>query len=206
MSLQCATASGPCEFPAEGQQFEQLPPEEVRICFAEDNRVNRKLAEKILEKMCYTNVNFFGDGLAAVEGVRQAAREGEPYHLVFMDIQMPVLGGFSATELIRSDEDDSIRNVKIIAMDPRPYSPDQIERYHSKGMDDFLVKPIRFNDYKGMMEKYANIPVCISGLHCFSFTDFSKRPVASTEPEVSMSEDAILDKSGAKSLWLQPKL
>ncbi len=55
-------------------------------------------------------------GLQAVEALRRRARENLPFHLVLMNVQMPVLDGLQASALIRKDEDPVVRGVLIIAM------------------------------------------------------------------------------------------
>ncbi|KAF4415428.1 Two-component system protein A [Colletotrichum fructicola] len=83
-----------------------IPKEQIRICIAEDNPINQKIAIQYAQRLGYTTVDAFENGLKAVEGLRQKAREGRPYHVVLMDVQMPVLDGYEATKMIRKDSID----------------------------------------------------------------------------------------------------
>jgi len=73
----------------------------VRICIVEDNLINQKIAVRFLGKLGFRNVHTYDNGLAAVEGIRKKAREENAYHIVLMDVQMPVLDGYEATEMLR---------------------------------------------------------------------------------------------------------
>ena len=131
-----------------------MPPEEVRIGVAEDNRVNRLVIQKALERLCYTNVVFYEDGKAAVEGIKQHAGQGEPFHIFFMDIAMPVMAGMEATRLLREDLDAAVRRVPIIGM--QPSAPDMVERLRGQGMQDAIAKPVRFLALVEIIEEYGN--------------------------------------------------
>ena len=71
---------------------------EVQILLAEDNLVNQKLAVRILEKQGHL-VEVVENGLEAYEAIKR-----NKYDVVLMDVQMPVMGGFEATEKIRQWE------------------------------------------------------------------------------------------------------
>src|SRR6202023_2513203 len=86
------------------------------ICIAEDNLINQKIAVQFLDKLGFKNVHAYDNGLAAVEGIRKKAKEGVPYHIVLMDVQMPVLDGYEATKLLRKDDVETVRSILVIAM------------------------------------------------------------------------------------------
>jgi signal transduction histidine kinase/AmiR/NasT family two-component response regulator len=107
----------------------------LRILLAEDNVINRALAAGILEKRGHSLVHAV-DGREAVQA---AARE--TFDLIFMDVQMPEMGGFEATRHIREAELATGRHTPIAAMTAHAMAGDR-ERSLSAGMDDYLSKPL----------------------------------------------------------------
>lgn len=107
-----------------------------KILLVEDDAVNRKVAVNLLEKNGH-QVTVAENGKA---GVRLSERAG--FDLILMDIQMPVMDGFTATGLIRKREEKTGIHVPIIAMTAHALKGDQ-ERCLAAGMDDYLTKPIQ---------------------------------------------------------------
>lgn len=70
---------------------------------------------------------------------------------------MPVLDGYDATRLIRSDEDEQVRRVLIVAMTASAIRGDR-EKCLEAGMNDYLAKPVRAAVLKEMLEGYLNQP------------------------------------------------
>jgi CheY-like chemotaxis protein len=101
---------------------------------AEDNRVNQQLAVRLLEKRGHSVV-VAGNGREAV-----AAFEREAFDVIFMDVQMPEMGGFEATAAIRARENEHQR-LPIIAMTARAMKGDR-EACLAAGMDGYIAKPI----------------------------------------------------------------
>ncbi|EDO03232.1 hypothetical protein SS1G_05712 [Sclerotinia sclerotiorum 1980 UF-70] len=100
----------------EFNDFSHVSRENLRICIAEDNPINQKIAIQFMQKLGFNIIDAYDNGLEAVEGVRQKAREGNPYHIILMDVQMPVLDGYEATKLLRKDPNDAVRGILVIAM------------------------------------------------------------------------------------------
>ncbi|HWB52223.1 MAG TPA: response regulator [Stellaceae bacterium] len=118
----------------------------MRVLVAEDNKVNQVVVKQMLEKLgC--RVDAVANGLEAVEAVRLA-----PYHMVFMDVQMPEMDGLAATAAIRALHMPDRRDVWIIALTANAFSEDQ-RRCLAAGMNDFLAKPIRPDDLKACVER-----------------------------------------------------
>jgi CheY-like chemotaxis protein len=116
----------------------------LRVLLAEDNEVNRLLATRLLEKEGHTVV-WAHDGQEAVEMLALDAS----FDLVLMDLQMPRLGGFGATQIIREREQAGGRRIPIIALTAHAMTGDD-QRCLAAGMDDYLSKPI---NRKALAEK-----------------------------------------------------
>ncbi|RYP90736.1 hypothetical protein DL770_003131 [Monosporascus sp. CRB-9-2] len=131
-----------------------IPKDQLRICIAEDNLINQRIAINYVRKLGYTNVDAYENGMKAVEGLRQKAKERQPYHIVLMDVQMPVLDGYEATKLIRKDEIDEVRKVLVIAMTASAIQGDR-ERCLAAGMNDYLAKPVKADLLKKKLDTYT---------------------------------------------------
>ncbi len=107
----------------------------LRILLAEDNVVNQRVAVGLLSNRGH-EVVVAENGAEAV-----AALERESFDVVLMDVQMPVMGGFEATTLIREREQQNGAHTRIIAMTAHAMAGDR-ERCLEAGMDGYLSKPI----------------------------------------------------------------
>jgi PAS domain S-box-containing protein len=107
----------------------------VKVLVVEDNVVNQRVVLRMLEKRGHT-VTVAADGREAID-----ALERDSYDLVLMDIQMPEMGGFEATAVIRDRERQTGRHTRIVAMTAHAMTGDR-ERCLEAGMDGYLSKPI----------------------------------------------------------------
>jgi len=108
-----------------------------RILVVEDNALNLEIAIALLENVHFTTMTA-ADGQQAVDAF-EASAPGE-IELILMDIQMPVLGGYEATQRIRaSNRPDA--SVPIVAMTANAF-PEDIQKARDAGMNDHLAKPI----------------------------------------------------------------
>jgi signal transduction histidine kinase/DNA-binding response OmpR family regulator len=123
------------EHPAPQQATPQAgKKEKLHILLAEDNLVNQKVAQKLLEKEGHSVV-IANNGLDALEKYG-----AEHFDLILMDVQMPEMDGFEATEKIRALEQGTTRHIPIIALTAhamKGYS----EKCLAAGMDDYVSKP-----------------------------------------------------------------
>lgn len=133
--------------------FSDVPREKLRICIAEDNEINQKIAMQFVQKLGFNHVDAYDNGYLAVEGLRAKAKEGIPYHLLLCDVQMPICDGYEATRLIRQDPIDAVRNILVIAMTASAIQGDR-EKCLVSGMNDYLAKPVRMNVLKKKLEHY----------------------------------------------------
>ncbi len=137
-----ATALAVSEDCTAGRAARSLAPAAgLRILLAEDNPVNRRVAQRMLEKM--------GHSVALAETGRQAveAAARERFDLIFMDVQMPEMDGFKATAQIRRNEH---RRTPIIAMTAHAMNGHR-EQCLRAGMDDYLAKPIHLDALTAVM-------------------------------------------------------
>lgn len=110
---------------------ERLP--ELNILVAEDNLLNQQLTIKVLESEGH-KVTVVGDGVKAIEAIEQ-----QQFDLIFMDIQMPLMGGVEATRIIRTDLNS---NIPIVALTAHSFKNER-DKYQTAGMNAHLSKPFR---------------------------------------------------------------
>ncbi|KAK3344042.1 hypothetical protein B0T25DRAFT_315890 [Lasiosphaeria hispida] len=140
-----------------------IPKDQLRICIAEDNAINAKIATQYMQRLGYPNVDTYDNGLKAVEGLREKARKGVPYHVILMDVQMPILDGYEATKLLRTDALESVRKVLVIAMTASAIQGDR-EKCLAAGMNDYLAKPVRSEVLKKKLDTYLGVQVSVACL------------------------------------------
>ena len=118
----------------------------MHFLLVEDNHLNQAVARGILEHMGAT-LDVVGDGLLAVERLRA---EAPRYDIVLMDMQMPVMDGFSATHIIRTE----LRlNLPVIAMTAGVLASER-ERCMTAGISDFIAKPVVVEEMMEVINRY----------------------------------------------------
>lgn len=122
---------------------------ELLALVVEDNDSNLDVTVKMLE-LIGCKVDQAKDGHQAVAAVDKAK-----YDIIFMDCHLPVMDGFEATKRIRETEKGTDRRTPIIAFtaDAMPY---QEEKCRRAGMDDFLSKPVSYEDFERMVALYTD--------------------------------------------------
>jgi len=122
----------------------------LNILLAEDNLMNQKLAERMLEKLGH-RVEVVANGLQALEKVKS-----ETFDLVFMDGHMPEMDGLAATVAIRQWESIRGTHIPIIAMTAMAMKSDR-EACLRAGMDGFISKPISMKAIQDAIEQVMDV-------------------------------------------------
>jgi two-component system, sensor histidine kinase and response regulator len=136
------------EWPLPRSAPKRLPVFPSRILLAEDNRVNQRLVQRILEKEGH-DVIVVANGREVLEALKS-----DTFDLVLMDVQMPLMDGIEATKAIRATEALTKTHIPIVALTAHAMKGDQ-DRCVAAGMDGYISKPIRAADLLNVVAKYA---------------------------------------------------
>ena len=121
----------------------------LRILLAEDDMVNRHLAEHLLKKFDY-QVTSVQDGRQAVEAIQTLGPDS--FDVVLMDVQMPEMNGVAATAAIRTLEKGTSRRLPIVAMTAHAMKGDRV-RFLEAGMDSYIAKPVQARELINVIEQ-----------------------------------------------------
>lgn len=124
-------------------------PQDARILLVDDNALNREIALEMLSVYGLT-VETAENGELAVQ--KFAEHEAGYYQAILMDIQMPVLDGYAATQRIRGLAREDSRQIPIIAMTADAFAED-IQRAKEAGMDAHVAKPVDFEQLYLLLQK-----------------------------------------------------
>jgi CheY-like chemotaxis protein len=120
----------------------------MSILVVEDNESNRLVASVMLERLGQ-RPDFAVNGAEALDAVAR-----KRYDLVFMDCQMPVMGGMEATRAIREAEQQSGCHVPIVAMTASALAEEKAQ-CAAAGMDDFISKPVLLDDLAVALSRWS---------------------------------------------------
>jgi CheY-like chemotaxis protein len=119
------------------------------VLLVDDNPINLLVAREMLMSLG-AQVDTAVDGREAVK-----ALQSRRYDIVFMDLQMPVLDGLSATRQLRADESAAHKpRVPVVAVTANAMMGDRAECL-AAGMDDYLTKPVRREQFAQMLARYV---------------------------------------------------
>ena len=122
---------------------------DLRVLLVEDNPVNQRLMQKVLANLGCT-WTVAENGKMALDELKRV-----DYHVVLMDLHMPVMDGATAIGAIRDGQvGENMRGVWIAALtaDARP---EQKKKVREAGANDYLVKPVRVTELRKMFERYV---------------------------------------------------
>lgn len=128
--------------------IEATAPRPLKILVAEDNPVNQKFVQVVLNKAGHS-VTTVSNGKQAVEAVRN-----QSFDLILMDVQMPEMDGYEATGLIRKYQAQTGIFTPIVAMTANAMKGDR-EKCLEAGMDDYLSKPVKVRELLDILQKLA---------------------------------------------------
>jgi CheY-like chemotaxis protein len=121
--------------------------EPPRILMAEDNMINQRVGKLILQRAGFT-IDLAADGMETLEAHRR-----QPYDLILMDCQMPIMDGFEASREIRSL---TLPQPAIVAVTANALVGER-ERCLNAGMDDYLSKPFQAEQLVAVVVKWITI-------------------------------------------------
>jgi signal transduction histidine kinase/CheY-like chemotaxis protein/HPt (histidine-containing phosphotransfer) domain-containing protein len=172
VTIPCELVKAPPSAPAERRREirARQGASAARVLLVEDNLVNQKVVMAILRKQGF-HIDVANDGR---EALTKLEASGGDYHLVLMDIQMPVLDGLETTRAIRRDP--RWQNLPIIAMTAHAMNGDR-ERCLQAGMNAYISKPVQPAHLVSMVETHLT----------------SRAPEAPAHPASAM-ERALIDR------------
>ncbi|MEZ6165543.1 MAG: response regulator [Phycisphaerales bacterium] len=134
--IETEPAQQPLKIPATNTNGGPSTLDEARVLIVDDAKDNRVLLQHFFKKTNAT-VDFAYDGQQAIDQVNKANEEMRPYHLILMDMQMPVLDGYAATTKLRQMD----IHIPVLALTAHALDGDR-ERCLQAGCDDYLSKPV----------------------------------------------------------------
>jgi len=152
----------------------------VHFLLVEDNLLNQAVARGILE-LAGATLDVAGDGQQAVDILRTSASR---YEIVLMDMQMPVLDGFSATRIIR---DELKLNLPVIAMTAGVLASER-DRCTEAGITDFIAKPVVIEEMMAVIERNLRN----AGGHAPASSDAAQAPAEQGPSEQIFSMDSLM--------------
>ena len=125
----------------------------MRLLLAEDNAVNRRVAEVMLRNLGYS-ADVVDDGKAALAALRRT-----PYDVVLMDVQMPVMDGLEATRRLRRELPPEAQPW-VLALTASALVEDR-DQCAAAGMDDYLAKPVHSQDLAAALARAPRRPAAL---------------------------------------------
>ncbi|HMQ22117.1 MAG TPA: response regulator, partial [Planctomycetota bacterium] len=153
ISLPLHAATAPAQEPAPALRIEPSH-RSLPVLVVEDNPINSKVIERILERSGYA-CDLTVNGQEALQAISAKA-----YSCILMDCQMPVMDGYEATRRIRMLEEQSGQHIPIIAVTANALAEDR-DRCLSAGMDEYLKKPVRPKELIGTLAEFAGPPTIV---------------------------------------------
>lgn len=141
MAIYSPSSEAHTKSPLDHTDITKVSRDQIRVCIAEDNLINQKIALSFVRKIGF-KCEAFPDGRQAVDALTKASAAKDPFHVVLMDVQMPILDGYNATREIRKHQDPMVKNVLVIAMTASAIRGDRTKCLEA-GMNNYLaVSPL----------------------------------------------------------------
>ena len=171
----------------------------LRVLLCDDNVVNQKVASRLLQQMGY-RPEVAGHG-----GQALAALDKKPFDLIFMDVMMPEMDGLEATRAIRERQKDRANHpnykspIVIVAMTANAMQGDR-DKCLAAGMDDYLSKPVRLEDFRAIIERWGTTAAMIEHSEVEKTPATPPEQPPSAAPPTVPDEDAPVDMERLKEL------
>ncbi|WPH03040.1 histidine kinase [Acrodontium crateriforme] len=127
----------------------------LSILVAEDNKINRRLLVSMLNKLGYKDVHEAHDGSEAVRQMKLARRKGHRIDVILMDLWMPLMDGYEATEQILHSLDVKSDIPPTVLAVTADVTEDALERAAQVGMTGFMTKPYKMLDLQRLITEYC---------------------------------------------------
>ena len=121
-----------------------------KILLVEDNELNQEIAQELLHDTGAA-VDTADNGQIAVDMV--SASPEHTYDMILMDMQMPVMDGYAATQAIRKLDREDVKTLPIIAMTANAF-PEDIQKTRAAGMDEHMAKPIDLQHLSAVLKRW----------------------------------------------------
>jgi signal transduction histidine kinase/DNA-binding response OmpR family regulator/HPt (histidine-containing phosphotransfer) domain-containing protein len=161
----------------------------MRVLLVEDNPINQQLAVELMESRGI-EVAVANNGREALDQLDAVAPDH--YHVVLMDLQMPVMDGYEATRRLRADS--RYFSLPLIAMTAHAMAEER-ERCQAIGMNGHLSKPIEPDDFYTMLARYYTAPTAASAAAVTAVVSPGTLPVTPGE-DIPLPDIAVLDTAG----------
>lgn len=122
---------------------------------AEDNKINRKLLVSMLGKFGYKNIYEAHDGAEAVRQMSLLRRPQDQVDVVLMDLWMPLMDGYEATERILNMENLKLEHKPTVLAVTADVTDGALERAAEVGMKGFMTKPYKMHDLQRLITEYC---------------------------------------------------
>jgi PAS domain S-box-containing protein len=126
----------------------------IKILLVEDNAFNQKVALLMLKKLGY-KADVAGNGREAVERLSEKLNSANAYDLIFMDVQMPIMDGRTATKIIR--ENSASKTKPWIVALTADALPQDMQACSESGMNDYISKPVNIQEIMRSISNYQHL-------------------------------------------------
>ncbi len=190
------------EIPQQSQQkpvsTAKLAAAEAQVLLVEDDKLNQEVALHMLRQLGMQHITVCDDGAQALQQIKSA-----PFDIVFMDCQMPVMDGYTATQELRKLERDANRDrLPVIAMTANAMVGDR-EKCLQAGMDEYISKPVRPERLKEVASKFIKTSTPVEDEKVVELKQPEKTPVMDHEHLASFTGGDKAMESELAELFLQ---
>jgi len=186
----------------------------IRALLVEDDTVNTEVAKGLLKELNITELDIAKNGLEGLELIKKALKNNKRYDFILMDVQMPVMDGLEATKKVREYESTFSKNSSnreseespIIATTAHARTEDK-NRCFEAGMNDYITKPIKFNELIRVVDKFVWSKRIVSELTIDSkkenVTESVSKENDNRKDDILKPEEAISRFNGNEELFFQ---